>query len=95
MKQINFRIDDIELRSCGEHLLLGEPHNRFEIVKWEKPGQVEYCYTVAYWKRGKEGFYLMFVGSRPLGIKSNLFMYLVKIGQYWLDIEFKHTLEES
>ena len=95
MKQINFRIDNLELRSCGEHLLSVKPHTTCEIVKWKKSGLKEYCYVVAYWKRNKEGFDLQFVGDRPFDIEPHLFMYLAQIGQYWLDIEFKDTQEES
>ena len=95
MKQINFRIDNLELRSCGEQLLLDKAPKTCEIVQWKKHNQTEYCYTLAYWKRGKEGFDLVFVGSRPFNSESNIFMYLARIGQYWIDIEFKETLEES
>ena len=36
MQKFNFRVEDLEARSCGKHLLSGEKHDRAEIVKWAK-----------------------------------------------------------
>lgn len=32
--KFNLRIEDLEVRSCGKHLLSHGEHNRAEIVKW-------------------------------------------------------------
>ena len=34
----------------------------------------EYCWTVAYWNKGKEGYDLQFVGGRPFDVDGELFM---------------------
>jgi hypothetical protein len=86
--KFNTRIDDLELRSCGEHLLAeGVKHNTAEIVKWAKDaGKKEYCWTVAYWNKHKEGYDLRFVGNRPFDVNSDIFMKLAKQGQQLLDM---------
>lgn len=85
--KFSFRIEDIELRSCGEHLLVdGVEHNRAEIVKWANDtGKKEYCWTVAYWNKHKEGYDLEFVGARPFDTNQEIFMKLAKQGQQLLD----------
>ena len=61
----DMRINDMELRSCGKHLLRENiKHNTAEIVKWED----DYCYTVAYWIKSKDGYSLHFVSERPFGV---------------------------
>jgi hypothetical protein len=54
---------DLELRSVGEHLLLKGKHNTAEIIKWERNADGQFCYALAYWERGKEGYDLRFVGG--------------------------------
>lgn len=92
----NFRIKQLELRSCTEQLLINGEHTTAEIVKWwnnknEKPS----CYTLAYWKKDKEGFYLTFVGDRPFDpdVDKDNFWLLAKQGQQLLDIKFR--IDES
>ena len=37
MKHFNYRVQDIEVRSCDRYLLTNnKPHDRAEIIKWEK-----------------------------------------------------------
>ena len=61
--KFSIRIEDLELRSCGEHLLTeGVEHTRAEIVQWENE---EYCWTLAYWNKNSNGYNLEFVGNRP------------------------------
>ena len=44
--KFSFRIEDLELRSCGEHLLVdGVEHNRAEIVKWANDKDKKEFYT--------------------------------------------------
>lgn len=86
----SFRIEDLELRSCGDNLLVeGVEHTKAEIVKWAKDtGQKEYCWTVAYWDRHKEGYDLKFVGNRPFDTNQKIFMALAKQGQQLLEDAF-------
>lgn len=42
----------------------GQPY--VELVKWQKDSHDrEYCFTLAYFRRGNEGYSLIFVGDRP------------------------------
>ena len=88
--KFSFRIEDLELRSCGEHLLVdGVEHNRAEIVKWAKDtGKKECCWTVAYWDKHEDGYDLKFVGNRPFDTNQDIFMKLAKQGQQLLDDAF-------
>lgn len=87
--KFNFRINNLEMRSCSNHLLNKGEHTTAEIVKWAKDkDNKEYCWTVAYWIKGKEGFDLQFVGSRPFDIKAKNFMKVAKQGQQMLDDAF-------
>ncbi|MCP4355979.1 MAG: hypothetical protein GY793_10200 [Proteobacteria bacterium] len=87
--KFNLRVKDLEVRSCGKHLLSGSEHNRAEIVKWANDTEnKEYCWIVAYWNKGKEGYDLQFVGGRPFDVDSELFMTLAKQGQQILDDAF-------
>jgi hypothetical protein len=87
--KFNFRIDDLEVRSCNTHLLSDGEHNRAEIVKWNNgTDEKEHCFTLAYWNKGKEGYDLKFVGSRPFDVNGELFMKLAKQGQQMLDEVF-------
>ena len=91
--KFNFRVENLEVRSCGEHLLSTNiEHNRAEIVEWSNDTlKKEYCWTVAYWNKGEDGYDLLFVGSRPFNVDSELFMKLAKQGQEILDNEFNCT----
>lgn len=89
----SIRIDNLEVRSCGEHLLQKNPHNTAEILRWEfhenDPG-VEFCYVLAYWVKNKEGYDLSFVNDRPFDkdIPDDTFMFLAGEGQKILNTEF-------
>lgn len=90
--KFNLRIEDLELRSCGKHFLSDSEHNRAEIVKWSNDtDKKEYCWTVAYWNEGKEGYDLQFVGDRLFDVDSGLFMKLAKQGQQMLNDAFNCT----
>lgn len=89
MQKFNFRVEDLEVRSCNEHLLSKGEHNRAEIVKWAKDtGGKEYYWTVAYWNEHKEGYDLQFVSGLPFDVDGKLFMKLAKQGQRMLDDAF-------
>lgn len=62
---MNKRVGDLEFRwTCSDR--------RPEIVAWETSDSPafaesrEYCYTLLWWTRGREGWSVEFVGSRPL-----------------------------
>ena len=83
MKKFSYKIDDLELRSCNNHLLSKGKHERAEIVKWFEP---ESCYTVAYWKKNSDKkFDLVFVGDEFLKENKNIIWSLIEIGQKRLD----------
>jgi len=94
------RIDNLELRSCGDHLLVtGVPHNTAEIVEWSKKTQNyddSHCWAVAYWIKGKEGYDLKFVGARPFAntIDKHIFWMLAKAGQMILEQFFEMEIDE-
>jgi len=81
----NYRIGNIEARSCNGNLMEKRPHITAEIIEWKK--DKESCCTIAYWKEDKEGYSLKFVGSRPIQPTIDFvnFFKLIKIGQMMLD----------
>jgi hypothetical protein len=92
MQKFNFRIGDLEVRSCGKYLLSSGEHDRAEIIKWSTniDGK-KACYTVASWHKGEEGYDLHFVGRRPFDVDVTLFMELAKQGQKMLDSTFNNV----
>lgn len=53
-----------------------------------------HVYTILWWKRDKEGWYIKFVGSRPLDLDmADDVWKLMRYGQSVLDAQFR--LEES
>ena len=82
MQKMNYRLGDLELRTCNERLLSeAKEHKIAEIVKWE--GRT--CFVVAYWKPNSDHFDLHFVGDRPFKIEANTFWRLAKEGQKYLE----------
>lgn len=64
-----------------------------EIVCWKKWDSIEEsCYTLLYWKRDSEGWYVQFVGSRPFEDDEwdhDMLWALMRYGQSIADAEFK------
>lgn len=64
----NWKYKDYELRACPKILarLNKEDQNEtIDLIKWGAHNDGEkYCFSLAYWKRGSEGFDLSLVGSR-------------------------------
>ncbi len=56
-----------------------------EIVRWHDGGDT--CDSIAVWGRSSDGYYLTFVGSRPLApnVDRGLFWQLAEIGQAFAD----------
>ena len=76
------RIENYEVRSCDNKLMQSSgDHVTGEIIKWSG----ENCYTLAYWVKDSEEFYLKFVGDRPLNENKDIFWKLITIGQGFLD----------
>jgi hypothetical protein len=84
---MNLRKGDLEFRRLREE-------RPAEIIRWAKNGDgTEYCYTLLWYKRDSEGFYVEFVGRRPFNDDSEGLWELMEYGQDTLDAEFK--LEEK
>lgn len=64
-----------------------------EIVVWVNHKEEPYCFTILWWKRDKEGWYIEFVGSRPLDEDMANVWNLMRYGQAVLDAQFR--LEEA
>jgi hypothetical protein len=92
--EFNYKEKNIEVRSFG---LRSSPeqnpeHTTAEIVQWSKDAHGKpYCWCAAYWVKEKEGYSLMFVSKRPLGMNPKLFMKMLKIGQQHLDKYFSEN----
>ena len=99
MEKFNYRIGNIEVRSCDIHLTSNSVHDRAEIVKWnKKEGDGEYCYTLAYFIPDDEhDFNLKFVGDRPHneGVSPRIFMHLAETGYRLLVGDFEEPKEEE
>ena len=87
----SFRLGNMEVRSCGEHLMQNKEHDTAEIIYWYDDEFEKYCYVIAYWVKDNEGYDLQFVGSRPLSHfdQWNDFGKLIKVGQKELDLLFE------
>lgn len=70
MKKYNYKIGNLEAKTVGEHLLEDELLTTIEIVKWDINDRGKYCYTIAYFVKDNDGFYLKSVGDRILLEKS-------------------------
>lgn len=77
------RVKNIEFRQL--------PDRDAEIIQWEKnkSGQ-EYCFTLMFFEKDKEGFYARFVGNRPMQFDNNQVLWsLMHYAQKVLDAAFK------
>ena len=86
--QFSFKINDLEVMACNEHLMHSEHNTTAEIVKLTDNDS---CYTIAYWLKTNEGFDLKFVSNRPFqkNIKKKIFWKLAKPGQKTLEGSLK------
>jgi hypothetical protein len=81
---MNRRVNNLEFRMLGAD-------RAAEIVCWEtnSDGQ-EYCYTLLWYQKGSEGYYIEFVGRRPLDHKfDDVLWAIMEYGQTVLDAEFR------
>lgn len=65
----HWKYKNYELRACTKFLArftLGEPNETIDFVYWKKDGTgKDYCFSLAYFERHKEGYDLKFVGDNP------------------------------
>ena len=65
----NRSIGNIELRACSAGLhkpCQGKRNETIDVVMWQKDSKGKpYCFSIAYFVRDDEGYYLKFVGARP------------------------------
>lgn len=79
--------DDLEVRTCGEHLLQEEPHTTAKIIRWFfAEGVRKYNIVLAYFEKDSEGYNLKFVGNRVFDpeVSQHTFMQLAEIGLRYL-----------
>lgn len=75
-----------------EYRHLSEARRDAEIVAWRNDGKGgEYCYTLLFWRKDKEGYFIEFVGGRPLNknIDKDVLFKLMRYGQAVLDAAFE------
>ena len=65
-----------------------ELNENLHICLWDEEG--EYKWTIAYWQKDKEGYFLVFVGNRPLEkrVKWKKLKSIIKQGQAIADKRF-------
>ena len=81
--QFDIRMGEFIVRSCDKNLMQKGDHMCAEIVKW---CSIDTCFTIAHWDRDSDGFYLKFVGDRPMEeCDPHEFFNLVRMGQLLLD----------
>lgn len=64
----NWSYKDYSLHACPKGLTRfdNEPNETIDLVKWTTDSDGKrYCYSLAYWRKDSEGYYLHFVGNRP------------------------------
>lgn len=90
MVKLSFHLGDMEIRTCNKALISEGEHTTAEIVHWATTADGKsYNYTVAYWILEEEGYFLRFVGGRPLDVcTGDTFWKLAKVGQNHLDEHF-------
>jgi hypothetical protein len=68
--EFSIKYKDYEIRACPKRLARVSPdeiNETIDFVKWSKDSKTgrDYCFSIAYFKRDSEGYYLHFVGRRP------------------------------
>lgn len=65
----NRKIGNIEVHACPPRLVAmydGEPNDTINVSMWNEDADGKrWRFSIAYFKRGKEGYSLYFVGARP------------------------------
>lgn len=89
--RFSVRIGDCEVRTRSQVGVTTAFQDTAEIIKWN--GGDDSCYTVAIWRRSKNGYDLSFIGSRPFDMCYETFFRLAKFGQNHLDEYFSELNE--
>ena len=79
-----------------EYRHLSDSRRDAEIVAWQSKGNgEEYCYTLLFWRKGSEGYFIEFVGGMPLNkyIDKDILFKLMRYGQAVLDAAFEVEYE--
>lgn len=67
--EFNWEYKDYALKACPRRLVRfedNEPNETIDLIKYNIGSDGKrYCYSLAYWKKDSEGYYLHFVGGRP------------------------------
>ena len=68
--EFDWKVDDYEIRAIPKCLVRFEDsdiNETIELLKWnyDRNNNKNHCYTLAYWVKDDEGYYLKFVGDRP------------------------------
>lgn len=67
--EFNRKIGNIEVNACPPRLVAmydGEPNDTIDVSMWNKGADGKrWRFSIAYFKRGEEGYSLYFVGARP------------------------------
>ena len=67
--EFDWEYKDYALHACPKRLARfkeNEPNETIDLVKYDVSSDGKrYCYSLAYWRRDSEGYYLHFVGGRP------------------------------
>jgi len=80
--EFNRKIGNIEVRACPAGLgkpCKGKPNDTIDVVMWNEDADGKpWRFSIAYFKRGNEGYSLHFVGARP-------FMYVAeeRVPELW------------
>jgi hypothetical protein len=74
------RVGDLEFRRIE--------NREAEIVGWRMPDMKEYCFTIAFFKKDSEGYYMETVGNRLVDEDPVAFHKLMKYAFTVLNAEF-------
>lgn len=100
MWKVNVNLDDLELRSCDNHLLTNDgEHTTMDIIKWDKMHDgKKHCYSLAYFKVKPEDLIadLIFVDGRPFDnkIDKDKFWQLARLGYKILKSKMEREYNE-
>ena len=84
---LSMRLGDLELHTYDNALMKSGEPTTAEVLRWAEGSKGKYNYTLAYWERDSEGFFMKFIGGRPfsMDVDHALFWTLCKQWQEHLD----------
>ena len=63
----NWKYKDYELRACPQRLVKfneEDVNETIDLIKWEGTGNNRSCFSLAYWRKVRDGYDLYLVGTR-------------------------------